>query len=644
MDKILSRPAKDLHKDHGYLCNLVEELCLQHGESVDPGESLAKLLQKISNLDTLTYISHKYIDRFVDHNGLLKLKIDIKGLDIPTLSILLFYVNEFPTSDRIGNSLSCKRPSHVACCANCSHACTLCTLNVCKVKCCVENGCDHLCQFCGMAKLECEKEYKVCCCNCNECRACAASNDTSCDLRKLKDAISDIRDQWTKFDASTMLVSKTQGKGKEDQLDEKTEKSKSWDKVVEKFVEKIEEIADEIKEDRETRATSSSSGKKKPSKQSNAPKSSDDTFEEMKDAVKDELEKHFKDQEKYQCEKTEICEIKAKTSESFPLLHLIKGNEEGNCNETGASSPVEKISMTLNLLKEGDTAKCLRDVQKHGKSSATASLFSRQYKQNLEKTLGVKEGSSTYKMDVSECCIVNKVPNTSVKVRLSFQDIDKDIFSQYCSSDTKKSYLLTQQLKRCMAVGMAKELGINIMRLRFKFNGWKEIPSELNTLCISIEVNHSGEFNLQKEVTSMTLQGILNGSKFKSVMKVLGKNASVDVDVAPAAAIPMLQMEVAVRYFDDEIKKMVTRKSSILQRDMKKSVAIAGEQKAFYDNSHKSLVGAQSASLTQMLAAAGKLPEVIEKIHYVDRDGKCRHCGKYFSNTSSVPADKTIYC
>lgn len=31
-----------------------------------------------------------------------------------------------------------------------------------------------------------------------------------------------------------------------------------------------------------------------------------------------------------------------------------------------------------------------------------------------------------------------------------------------------------------------------------------------------------------------------------------------------------------------------------------------------------------------MLAAAGKLPEVIEKIHYVDRDGKCRHCGKYF--------------
>ncbi|XP_057304007.1 uncharacterized protein LOC130641285 isoform X1 [Hydractinia symbiolongicarpus] len=283
-------------------------------------------------------------------------------------------------------------------------------------------------------------------------------------------------------------------------------------------------------------------------------------------------------------------------------------------------------------------------------------------------------------MDVSECFIVNKVPNTSVKVRLSFQDIDKEIFSQYCSSDTKKSYLLTQQLKRCMAVGMAKDIGVNIERLRFKFNGWKEKPSELNTLCISMEVNHSGEFNLKKELTSMTLQGILNGSKFKLVMKFLGKNASVDVDVTPAAAIRMLQMEVAVRYFDDEIKKLLTRKSSILERDIKKSIAIAGEQKGiycpvltiisnlydkntfsyqlyyyhtapgpapeldFYDNSHKSLTGAQSASLTQMLAATGKLPKVIKKIHYVNRDGKCHYCGKYFSTSSSVLADKTTYC
>ncbi|XP_057304008.1 uncharacterized protein LOC130641285 isoform X2 [Hydractinia symbiolongicarpus] len=247
-------------------------------------------------------------------------------------------------------------------------------------------------------------------------------------------------------------------------------------------------------------------------------------------------------------------------------------------------------------------------------------------------------------MDVSECFIVNKVPNTSVKVRLSFQDIDKEIFSQYCSSDTKKSYLLTQQLKRCMAVGMAKDIGVNIERLRFKFNGWKEKPSELNTLCISMEVNHSGEFNLKKELTSMTLQGILNGSKFKLVMKFLGKNASVDVDVTPAAAIRMLQMEVAVRYFDDEIKKLLTRKSSILERDIKKSIAIAGEQKDFYDNSHKSLTGAQSASLTQMLAATGKLPKVIKKIHYVNRDGKCHYCGKYFSTSSSVLADKTTYC
>ena len=202
---------------HETLVDIVGILAIKHPLHIsnfkDPGEALAEVLSKTTNLEnSAPSLANKCNKEYIfTTQSVVKSKIIIADLDTTLLVEIILRVDGFLTNRNTrvlkGKCTEQTHKKNATCCDACNHACPCCSADSCKSKkirtcckskqtCCTgKNDCSHECTSCEQKSKDCTSNRKICCDTCKICIYCSKLllKLERCGILILRESINTIR-------------------------------------------------------------------------------------------------------------------------------------------------------------------------------------------------------------------------------------------------------------------------------------------------------------------------------------------------------------------------------------------------------------------------------------------------------------------